>query len=100
MIGAEIETFSRVTFFFCFANYIGFHHNFNPPLLGLLISQGLFSEDGVCYVLTAHLSAFLYICGVVSYGLAYDLCDSTKASWVTRAVLSLWTLFVTYQLFF
>lgn len=53
-----------------------------PPLLGLLITQGLFSEDGTCCVLTAHLSAFLYICGVVCYGLVYDLCDSTKASWV------------------
>lgn len=53
-----------------------------PPLIGLLISQGLFSEDGICYVLTAHLSAFLCICGVVCYGLAYDLCDSTKAAWV------------------
>lgn len=35
----------------------------NPSISWSLYLTGLFSEDGVCYVLTAHLSAFLYIRG-------------------------------------
>lgn len=36
----------------------------NSPLLGLLISQHLFSEDGICYVLTAHV-CLVYLWGSV-----------------------------------
>lgn len=53
----------------------------------LLFPQGLFSE-GVFYVLTAHLSAFLYIHGIVRYDLAYNLYNGSKASWIRRGILS------------
>lgn len=110
--GYGVFSLFRVTFCCCCCCWVEFSNAIskgsfasvrimgNSPLLGLLISQGLFSEDGICYVLTAHFSATLYICGVVCYSLAYDLCDSTKTSWVQGLYCLRDFLFVMYHLLF
>lgn len=53
-----------------------------PLLPGLIFPQGLFSEESVFQVLTDPISAFLYICWLVHYDLACNLCNGSKASWI------------------